>query len=139
MTALEKMRNWLKKFPSWNRQNLPVDYSDGIPEHCSLYCKGVEELSRKVDILGNVVVVSRLRFALCRTADNSMDNLDNANWLVALQDWIRLQNGLGLSPDFGDVPKMEWIRAENGRMQDVLQAGTARYTVDITVEFMNLY
>ena len=139
MTAIEKMQTWLMQFPQWNRQNLPIDFNDGIPEHCGLYCKGLEERSRKTDVLGNAVVYCRLRFAFSRTADNSWDNIENARWLLCLQEWIREQNELGLSPEFGDVPKQERIRAENGRLLDTRQAGTARYTVDITVDYIKLY
>ena len=139
MTALEKMRNWLMQFPVWNKPNLPVDFNDGIPEHCGLYCRGIEEISRKIDVLGNVELRSRLHFVFYRTADNSWDNIENANWLLSLQEWVREQNLLGLSPAFGDVPSGEWISAENGRLLDTQQAGTARYAVDITVEFTKLF
>ena len=139
MTALEKMKNWLTSFPLWSEKQLPVDNSDGIPEHCGLFCRGVEEISRRQDVLGNTQILSRLRFTLCRTAANSADNTDNANWLLALQAWIRQQSALGLAPVFGDLPHGERIWAENGKLRDASQAGTARYTADITVEFTNLY
>ena len=139
MTAIEKMRTWLMGFPVWNQPNLPIDFNDGLPEHCGLYCKGLEQVSRSVDVLGNVVVHNRLRFVFFRTSDNSWDNIENANWLMALQEWVHEQHIAGLSPTFGDVPREEWIRAENGRLQAADQAGTARYTVDITVDFIKLY
>lgn len=139
MTVLEKMKEWLTGFPLWNGQSLSVDNNDGIPEHCGLYCCGVEEISRKRDVLGNMEITSRLRFSLCRTAGNSRDNMENAQWLLSLQAWIQDQSSLGLTPVFGDVPPKERIRAENGRLRDVSQAGTARYTVDIIVEFTKLY
>lgn len=135
----EKMKNWLTGFPLWNGEVLTVDYTDGIPEHCGLYCQGLEEVSRKADILGNGEIFNRLHFTLCRTADRSGDNIAHAQWLLALQGWIGQQSALGLAPVFGDVPQRERIWAHSGKLQDSKQAGTARYTAEITVEFISKF
>ena len=136
---MEKMKNWLMEFPLWQGGDLTAEYADGIPEHCCLFCKGVEEISRRQDVLGNTEILSRLHFTLSRTTDYLGDNGENAAWILALQNWIRQQSALALVPVFGDVPHRERIWAENGRLQSTDQAGTARYTVNITVEFINLY
>ncbi len=139
MMALETMKNWLMTFPLWNSEELYIDYNDGIPEHCGLYCRGMEEISRKEDILGGGESVNRLYFELHRMCDHGPENGENARWLLQLQGWIGQQSMLGLAPVFGDVPNRERILAEKGRLADAKQTGTARYTVSITAEFTKLF
>lgn len=139
MTALETMKNWLTTFPLWNSEELYIDYTDGIPEHCGLYCRGLETVSRKEDILGGGETVNRLRFELHRIGDYGPENGENARWLLQFQEWIAQQSMSGLAPVFGDIPNRERIWAEKGRLADAKQTGTARYTVSVTVEFIKLF
>lgn len=139
MTALEIMKNWLRSFPLWNGQEVYIDYTDGLPEHCGLYCRGLEEISRREDVLGGVETVNRAHFVLYRLGDYGQDNTPHANWLLQLQAWMQQQSAQGLAPVFGDVPQRERIWAQNGRLQNVQQTGTARYTAVITAEFIKLY
>ena len=139
MTALEIMKNWLRSFPLWDDRKLCVDYTDGIPEHCGLFCRGLEEVSRKEDVLGGVETVNRAHFVLHHLGNHPLDNAQHANWLLQLQTWIQQQSAKAEAPVFGDVPQRERIWAENGRLQDVRQTGTARHTAVITAEFIKLY
>lgn len=134
MTALEKMKSWLQSFPMWE-DTLQIDtVSAGC---CGLFPRGVTEVSRKTDILGNVTAVNKLQFVLYRVAANLPE--ENSNWLLALQDWIQQQSACGQAPRFGDDPTREKILAEQGKLHSVPQASTGKYGVTLTVEYIKNY
>ena len=132
---LDKVMNWLQTFPLW-AGTLQVDYADAIPGNTGLYPRGITELSRREDVLGNVTVRCSWGFALQRAA---LPGEENARWLMEFQNWVAEQDRLGLAPKFGDDPKYERIRAFEGRLQDRAQAGSGRYTVMLTAEFTKNY
>ena len=132
---LDKVMNWLQTFPLWEG-TLQVDYADAIPGSTGLYPRGITELSRREDVLGNVTVRCSWGFALQRAA---LPGEENARWLMEFQTWVADQNRLGLAPQFGDDPKQERIRAFEGRLHDRSQAGSGRYTVMLTAEFTKIY
>jgi hypothetical protein len=132
---LEKMKGWLQTFPGWE-DTLCVDYTDGVPGSSGLYPRGVTEISRWEDVLGNVAVRCRCVFTLRRSACPSEDN---ARWLLDLQQWVMEQNRLGLVPQFGDDPRQERIRAYEGRLDKSFQTGSGLYTVQLSAEFTKLY
>ena len=132
---LERVCSWLQTFPLWEG-TLQVDYADEIPGSTGLYPRGLTELSRREDVLGNVAVRCRCGFLLRRCA---CPGEDNARWLMEFQTWVADQNRLGLAPQFGDDPKQERIRAFDGRIYDRAQAGSGRYTVILTAEFTKYY
>lgn len=130
---LEKVKQWLETFPQWEG-SLQLDYMDAVPGSSGLYPRGLTELSRKEDVLGNIRVQYRCVFLL-RTAAAG----ENAQWLLDLQNWVMEQDRLGLAPKFGDEPKTEHVRALEGRLDSQKQVGSAVYTVQITAEFTKLY
>ena len=132
---LENMKAWLQTFPQWEG-NIQVDYLEAVPGNTGLYPKGITELSRREDVLGNVKVRCRSTFLLRKTA---VGTEENARWLMEFQTWVADQNRLGLVPQFGDDPKQERIRAFDGRIYDRAQAGSGRYTVMLTAEFTKYY
>ena len=132
---LERVCSWLQTFPLWEG-TLQVDYADEIPGSTGLYPRGLTELSRREDVLGNVAVRCSWGFALQRAA---LPGEENARWLMEFQTWVADQNRLGLAPQFGDDPKQERIRAFDGRIYDRAQAGSGRYTVMLTAEFTKIY
>lgn len=139
MTALEKMIAWLKTFPLWGNTALFADYLDAAPDNAGLYPEGLEPVSCQTDILGNVTAVNRLHFVLYRVTAGQQDNLQNSNWLLALQDWIQQQSMAGLAPVFGDVPNRESITAQGGKLKSAGQTGTGKYAVNLTVEYIKQY
>ena len=138
MTALEEMVQWLKTFPLWE-DDLHIDDLGAAPSNTGLYPGGLEEVSRREDVLGNVTVVCRLHFLLYRRTARQQDNGENSRWLLQLQDWVQQQSAAGLAPVFGDDPKKERIRAEKGKLQEASQTGTGKYAVSITAEFEKHY
>ncbi len=131
-----KLTDWLKTFPLWQEEALSVDYLDAAPGNAGLYPEGLEEVSRKGDVLGNVTVKNRLHFVLYRLCTGQQDGRENSLWLLQLQAWIQQQSIAGLTPKFGDVPEQESIYAQKGRLLSANQTGTAKYAVNITAEFI---
>ena len=136
MTALEKLVQWLKTFPLWEDEKLHIDYLDALPGNSGLYSGGLEEISRREDVLGNVTVKNRLHFVLYRL---TLSTEENSRWLLMLQNWVQSQSAAGLAPVFGDTPETEHIRAERGKLQSVPQTGTQKFAVTITAEFEKHY
>lgn len=132
---LENMKVWLQTFPQWEG-NIQVDYLEAVPGNTGLYPKGITELSRREDVLGNVKVRCRSTFLLRKTADGTEEN---ARWLLAFQQWVMEQNRLGLTPKFGDEPKIERLLAADGRLENHAQVGSSLYTVQLQAEFTKIF
>ena len=132
---LEKMKNWLQTFPLWEG-SIQVDFVDADPGNTGLYPKGITELSRREDVLGNVKVRCRCSFLLRR---RTVSGEENARWLLAFQQWVMEQNRLGLTPKFGDEPKTERMLAADGRLETASQVGSGLYTVQLQAEFTKIY
>lgn len=139
MTALEKLVQWLKTFPLWDHERLYIDYLDAVPGNAGLYPEGVEEVSRREDVLGHVTVQNRLHLVLYRITPGQQDNGENSRWLLEFQTWVQKQCALGLAPRFGDDPTQERIRAEQGKLRSASQTGTGKYAVAITAEYVKNY
>ena len=133
MTDMEKLQQWLQTFPRWSG-TLSVDWLEEAPDHTGLYPKGLKELGRKEDVLGNVRVRCRYTFALRRAAGPGQDN---AQWLMDLQHWVQEQSARGLVPRFGDEDAQ--IRAYDGQLDKRSPMGSEHYTVKLTVDFTKLY
>lgn len=132
---LEKMRTWLECFPGWEN-NLLIDYVDAVPGSTGLYPRGLSEVSRREDVLGNVTVRCRWEFLLRRAAGSREEN---ARWLMDLQNWVMEQDRLGLTPVFGEDPRTQRVRAFEGRLDSQKQVGGSLYTVRLTAEFTKHY
>ena len=132
---LEEVRNWLQTFPLWEG-TLQLDYAQAVPGNSGLYPKGLTELSRREDVLGNAKVRFSWAFQLRRAA---LPGEENARWLVEFQSWVADQDRQGLAPKFGDEPETERLRAFDGRLHDRTQAGSGLYTVMLTAEFTKIY
>lgn len=133
MSVLEKITPWLQTFPLWQGE-LAVDSLQPVPGSVGLFPQGLQEVSRREDVLGNVETVNRLELMLCRVSDG--DGKQAAAWLLALQDWVNGQSAAGLAPRLGDVPAREKILARQGRLSAPAQTGTGRYAVNITAEYV---
>ena len=132
---LETMKAWLETFPAWEG-TLQFDYADAVPGSTGLYPRGITELSRREDVLGNVKVRYSCAFTLRRVAACSREN---TRWLLQLQNWVAEQDRLGLAPRFGDEPKTERLRAFEGKLDNRQQVGSALYTVQLSAEFTKIY
>lgn len=139
MTQIEKMTQWLRTFPLWQEEALYVDRTPPQTGNSGLYPTGVEELSRQEDIMGNVTVQNRMQFTLYRVTSDGADNTRQAQWLLALQQWLQSQSAAGLAPAFGDIPHRERIRGEKGKRKTTTQAGTGTYLLTITVDYTKIY
>lgn len=139
MNELEKLRKWLLTYPQWGESGLIyVDYTDAVPG-LGLFPAGLEELSRKADVLGNVTVKCRYNFALYRVTAAQEDKTEDAQWLLGLQQWVQQQSIAGLAPQFGNVPGAERLRAQKGKLKEASRAGTATYVVMLTADFTKIY
>jgi len=101
-----------------------------------LFPLGLEVLERRCDLLGQVRLRCRQKFALDRAV---CPGQEQAAWLLEFQRWVAEQSALGLAPRFGDDPAAEHIRAEKGRLKEVSAAGTAVYEVILTAEFVRKF
>lgn len=137
MQELEKLRNWLQTFPGWDSEVCFADFTEGTPGNSGLFPQGMEEVSRREDVLGNLYLRCRYRFRLLRVADKSEDK--NAQWLMDFANWVQAQSAAGLAPHFGDEPDKETMRAEKGKLSQVRQTGASTYEVLLTAEFTKYY
>ena len=144
MTALEKIREFVKRYPGADIfRDFHVDYTDQIPFNGGVFPSGLTEVSRSRDILGNVTIANQYNFGLYYVFEKSPGDdigaMENADWLMDFQEWVQEQSALGLVPVFGDVPGSESITAQNGVLYDADEDGTAMYMVQLTVQFIKKY
>lgn len=131
----DKLLQWLLKFPGW--EEVPsLDFVEDGPGKTGLFPAGLEETGRRTDLLGNVQVDMRYRFALyCRM----LPGQDGAQWLLDFENWVQQQNAASLIPRFGDIPGREQILVQKGSLQEVSRLETGLCTVTIAVDFVKEY
>lgn len=144
MTALEKIKDFIRKYPGADIfRDFHVDYADQIPFNGGVFPSGLVEVSRKRDIVGNVTVTNQYNFGLYYVFEKSPGDdagaMENADWLMDFQEWVQEQSVLGAAPVFGDDPKSEKITAQNGVLYDADEEGTAMYMVQLSVQFIKNY
>lgn len=144
MSDLDKIRNWMLTYPQIDRlQGLKVDYYSEQPDNSSISPSGLVEISRKEDILGNVTVENQynfgLYFVLMKSPEDDVGATDNAAWLMEFQRWVQEQSIRRLAPTFGDDPKHETIKAQNGANEYADKEGTGIYMVQLSVNFTKIY
>jgi hypothetical protein len=144
MTALEKIREWIKTYPGCSQlQELSVDYTDEVPANGGVNPSGLLEVSRKRDILGNVTVLNQYSFTLyfvfAKAPGDDVGAEENAQWLMDFQDWVQSQSITGKAPVFGGDPRRETIKAQNGSLFTADSEGTAVYSAQLSVQFIKRY
>lgn len=144
MSALKTIREWLKTFPGYSRlQSMRVDYLAAEPDSGSIAPSGLIEVSRKENIFGDITVVKQYNFGLyyvfAKATEDDDGSTENADWIIDLQEWVLEQSILGKAPTFGDEPKEEKIKAQNGTIYGATEEGTAIYMVQLSVEFIKKY
>lgn len=127
ISALEKLQAWLSAYPHWN----------GYPARICILPKGLEEISRREDVLGNALVSCRYYVNLFWEMESTGEDTENARRLLEFQNWVQEQSVLGLAPNFGDVASEERIRTEKGGYTPAAQIIT--YTATLVVDFMKGY
>lgn len=141
MTALEKIREFVKAYPGANiLQQFRVDYTDQIPFNGGLFPSGLAEIERRKDILGNVTVTNQYNFGIYyvfeKAPGDDIGATENADWVMDFQEWVQAQSIIGDAPVFGDVPQKEKIIAQNGVLYSAEDEGTAMYMVQLSVQFV---
>ena len=144
MSALSKIRTWLMSYPQIHKvAALNVDYYSEQPDNSSLAPSGLVEVSRTEDILGNVTVENQYNFNLYfvfpKAPGDDKGATENADWLLAFQEWVQGQSIKRLVPSFGDDPKAETIKAQNGTNEYADIEGTGIYTVLLSINFIKKY
>lgn len=144
MTALQTIREWIEKFPKYSElRELSVDYTEAAPGNGGIMPGGLTEISRTTDICGNMTVTNQYSFTLCFVFEKAQDDDEgaekNAQFLMDFQNWVQAQSATGAAPQFGDDPRRESMKAQNGALYGTDTEGTALYTVLLTVEFIKRY
>ena len=144
MNDLEKIREWISTYPGTSKlRDLKVDYYSQDPNNGSIDPSGLVEISRTEDILGNTTVENRYNFALyyvfVKDPGDDTGATENADWIMEFQRWVQEQSILHLVPTFGDEPRKETIKAQNGALYAADEEGTAIYTVQLSINFTKYY
>lgn len=144
MTALEKIRTFIKAYPGADIfRQFHVDYTDQIPFNGGVFPSGLVEIERRKDILGNVTVRNQYNFGLYYVFEKDPGDdtgaAENAGWVMDFQEWVQAQSVMGLAPIFGDFPNDEKITAQNGVLYGADKEGTAMYMVQLSVQFIKFY
>lgn len=129
MEQLNAIKGLLLGFPLWGAQQLSVDVREAAPQSCALFPQGLQVLSRREDVLGNVKRRLRQSFLLRRV---SFAGESAADWLIQLQSWMLAQPACALEPAFGKDLRL-W--AQGGHLANGKQPGTGIYEVKIYVEY----
>lgn len=144
MSPLDRIREWLNKYPGFDRlQDLRVDYYSQQPDNGSIDPSGVQIISAKENILGTKTVEMQYNFGvyfvLAKDPGDEETAVDNAAWVMDFQHWVNEQSILRLAPTFGDAPKTEVIKAQNGAVTAADNEGVAIYMVQLSVNFTKIY
>lgn len=144
MTALQIIRDWITTFPQYSElREVSVDYTEAAPGNGGIMPGGLTEIARARDICGNVTVTNQYNFTLYFVFEKAQDDDEgaekNAQFLMDFQNWAQSQSATGKAPLFGDDPRLENMKAQNGALYGADAEGTALYTVQLTVEFIKKY
>lgn len=144
MNPLDRIREWLNTYKGFDRlQDLRVDYYSQQPDNGSIDPSGAQVISITENIIGTKTVDMQYNFGLyfVLAKDPGDDNTaaDNAAWVMEFQRWVNEQSILHLAPTFGDVPRNETMKAQNGSVMAADSEGVAIYMVQLSVNFTKIY
>lgn len=144
MTAIEKIQEWIKSYPGYKALGgFSVDYTGADPSNGSVMPSGLVEVSRTSDIVGNTTVQCQYNFTLYfifpKAPGDDVGSQENAQWLLDFQDWVQNQSMGRKAPSFGDDPRQETMKAQNGALYGADEEGTAVYSVQLSANFMRKY
>ena len=133
MDILEKIKSWLMTCPVIKMEQIFVDHLPAEPGSVGLFQKGMQEVQRREDLLGNLKVHCRYRVLLrCMV-------LEDSAWLPDFQQWVQQQAAGGLTPILGDVPSEERLQAMDGKLSERSQTGTRVCEVALVADFIKIY
>ncbi|MBQ7340906.1 MAG: hypothetical protein IJW41_01895 [Oscillospiraceae bacterium] len=133
MDMLEKIKSWLRTCPVLKMAEIHTDHLLAEPGSVGLYQKGLQEVSRREDLMGNVRVHCRYRFLLrCMV-------LEDSGWLSDFQQWVQQQSARRLTPVFGDVITEERLQAVDGKLLERSQPGTRVCEIALAADFIKIY
>ena len=144
MNDLERIKAWLTTYSGYDRlQRVTVDYLSSDPNTGSITPSGLVELSRVENMMGSVLVENQycfgLYFVMAKTTGDDTNAVENAAWILGLQQWVQEQSIRRLAPTFGDEPATERMYAQNGVLYTDNNNGTATYRVELTATFKKYY
>ena len=145
MTALDKIRDWIKTFPGYDiLADFQVDYTDQMTANSGgIFPSGLVEVARATDIMGTTTVINQYNFALyytfLKSPGDGISAAVNADWVMDFQTWVQEQSVTGAAPVFGDRPKSERIIAQNGTLYEFDAEGTALYAVQLSVQVVKIF
>jgi hypothetical protein len=144
MNPLDSIMEWLTNYKGFDRlQDLRVDYYSQQPDNGSIDPSGVQIISITENIIGTKTVDMQYNFGvyfvLAKDPGDEETAVDNAAWVMDFQKWVNEQSILQLAPTFGDVPKSETIKAQNGAVTAADNEGVAIYMVQLSVNFTKIY
>ena len=144
MSDLERIRKWVASYPGAERmRDLKVDYFSQNPDNGSIDPSGVQINSITENIWGTRTVDMQYNFGvyfvLAKDPGDEDTAVDNAAWVMDFQRWVNVQSILHLAPTFGDVPRTESIKAQNGSVTAADGEGVAIYMVQLSVNFIKIY
>lgn len=144
MNPLDTIKEWLATYKGFDRlQDLRVDYYSQQPDNGSIDPSGVQIISITENIIGTKTVDMQYNFGvyfvLAKDPGDEETAVDNAAWVMDFQKWVNEQSILQLAPKFGDVPKSEAIKAQNGAVTAADNEGVAIYMVQLSVNFTKIY
>ena len=134
MDFLEEVKQWVAAFPGWGEAAIHIDYVSPDPENGALLPTGLQLVDTKEDVLGTRRQRLRCAFSVQRV-EHAPKQADAAR-LLALQQWVYDSCAAGTAPIFGEDTR--W-KAEKGQLWGSKGAGTAVYSLELTVEFTKIY
>lgn len=127
VTIMDKLQTWLSRYPGWEE----------CPAHVCMLPKGMEEISRRTDVLGNTQAGCRYYVTLFWELPTLGSTQEDTHRLLKFIQWVQHESATGHAPCLGDVPARERLRTEKGGLTPGAQNVT--YTVTLVADFMKVY
>lgn len=136
LNSVEKMRAFIQQYPNLSgfTNGIKIDWNDS--KSFGLMPMGQSTISRKEDILGDIILKKQYNFALYanRFTIEDVMRIETIGFLDDFSEWIEEQSIRGDAPNFGDNPEAEEISAQNGMLYQMYEDGKAgRYQIQIKV------
>ena len=124
---MDKLQTWLSRYPGW----------EAYPANVCMLPKGMEEISRQTDVLGNTQTGCRYYVTLFWELPTLGSTEEDTHRLLKFIQWVQQESATGHAPCLGDVPARERLRTEKGGLTPGAQNVT--YTVTLVADFMKVY
>ena len=127
LKVMEKLQSWLSTYPGW----------EVCPANVCMLPKGMEEISRHRDVLGNTQTGFRYYVTLLWEMPTLGSPEEDTQSLLKFIQWVQHESATGHAPCLGDVPARERLRTEKGGLTPGAQNVT--YTVTLVADFVKAY